>query len=798
MMKRPFMILLSAALYLSLFSLAFTSKASAETVSGTWGNLHWSLSSTQSGTLTVSGTGDMPDFNQDWTVAWRSYKRNIGSIRINSGVTGIGDYAFHGCINLKDVYIADTVKTIGNAAFGGCGQVKQISLPKDVREINSEAFLGWWSLTELILPDGVVSIGSKAFYDCHNLAAVTIPDSVESIGEGAFSLCSNLSEIHYHGSRAQWAQISVEKDNETLTEALFRYEPALTATDGDTHTLYSADGLSFLFPDTIDTVFIGGQQLTGPDDFSLSADGKTVTLSATFLDQLRPGNSYTVTVYNAAGDAGRAAFHIADCPLLVPGTPLAAGTGEPLRFVAPQDGYFNFGYENGSTKYELQLYDRQTGSWRNDPSTQGRRFSKDETVYLRPQYNEAAEGRLRVLAWQVTAPAQDSVEAGPAYRVTNSGMTLDFTLNVTENTADSGYAVGLLVSWSGPDFGAGPNTSRYSYNRAYAARNNETLTLTLGGFVPGQSFYYRAILIDMQNGSILAQGSSIHHVQFDDDLTGFEPLALNTPCSMTGRGQVCFYFEAPADGMYAVEAGGVSSMNVKDNRGYQVLGSFDQSGWLFGTPVKAGERLYITTAQNTGQSGSVGVYEGLLKLPEVTVGTQSVEEKDVGRFIPLRFTAPETGDYSFTTNSSAYMRVIDEIGNTLYFRGIYWRMPLLQGQVVWIDRMERAPGVTLTIVHETIPLRQLVFPSELTQLDDEACRGLPIDDVVLGDRIQTIGSKAFADCPHLKRVEIPIADVVIAEDAFDNSSSVILYAPIGGSVEQYAAEHHIMLEAMLP
>ena len=573
--------------------------------------------------------------------------------------------------------------------------------------------------------------------------------------------------------------------------------PTLTVNGSSKHTMCSMGSLIFDSSEPIDTVYVDNQQLTDPDSFSLSTDAKTVTLLARFLNQLSPDNSYTIHVYNAAGERASATFTIEDCPLLVPDVSMAANSEQPLKFVAPNNGYYNFYFINGNSSYEFQFFDMQSGTWRNDPHMRGRKYVTGETIFLRPMYNQALGGTLDVVVREVTPPAEDSIEVGAAYNVTNSSMTLDYTLNVTENTANNGYAVGLLVSWSSPAFGAGANTSRYSYQRAYAVRNNETLTLTIGDFVPEQSFYYKAILTDMQNGGILAEGSTVQSVQFNSSLNGFQQLNLNTTYPVSNQGQARFYFEAPVDGVYAVTANGVNSINVKDNGGYPVRGSTVQSGFLCGTPVKAGERIYITTAQNTGQSGSVAVYEGRQKLPAVTVGTQYVDEQHTGiRTIPLHFTAPADGEYSFTTNSMAYMHVMDEAGSYLYNRGIYFRTPLSQGQVVWISGMERAPGDTLTIVQEPIPLRKLVFPADLTHLQDEACQGQLIDDVVFGDKIQSIGSRAFADCPNLRRVEIPVADVYIANDAFENSSNVILYAPIGGSVEQYAVNHGIMLEAM--
>ncbi len=584
---------------------------------------------------------------------------------------------------------------------------------------------------------------------------------------------------------------------QTSTTFFIEAVMTLTATGSNTYTLYSMNDLNFECNEVIENAYVGGQLLDSAY-CGISPDGKTITLYAALLNQLRADNSYTLKVYNSAGDSADATFRIEDCPLLVPGVPMAADSKQPLRFIAPNDGYYNFYFLNAdNTRYEFQYLDAQKGTWRNTPSMRGRKYVKNEVIYLRPMYNQTTEGKLDVLVREITPPTQNSIEVGDAYNVTNSSMTLDFTLNVTGNSADNGYSIGLMVSWEdSPNFGPGANTSRYSYQGAYAVRNNETWTLTIGSFVPEQSFYYKAILL--QNGNILAQGSTIHSVQFNSDLTGFEQLTLNTPYTMTNLGEAHFYFEAPTDGVYAVEADGISSINVKDNGGYPVRGTSGQSDFLCGTPIKAGERIYIGSAQNTGQSGSVAVYEGQKKLPEVTVGTQSVEQPNGIRTIPMYFIAPEDGEYSFTTNSAAYMRIMDETGNFLYRRGIYYRASLLKDQVIWIDGMERASGDTLTIVHETIPLRKLTFSAGLTRLENEACRGLNIDDVVFGDKIQSIGNKAFADCPNLRRVEIPVADVDIADNAFDNSPNVILYAPIGGSVEQFAAKHRIMLEAMIP
>ena len=58
--------------------------------SGTTGSLIWSLNG---GTLTISGTGSMMNYNHG-TAPWSSYCTSIANVEITEGVTTIGNAAF--------------------------------------------------------------------------------------------------------------------------------------------------------------------------------------------------------------------------------------------------------------------------------------------------------------------------------------------------------------------------------------------------------------------------------------------------------------------------------------------------------------------------------------------------------------------------------------------------------------------------------------------------------------------------------------------------------------------------------
>lgn len=173
-------------------------------ISGSCGNnLRWRLY--DNGSLVISGTGPMLDYGtlEDGitpNTPWYEYRRQITQVEIESGVTTIGEYAFHSCANLTDVAISETIASIGKLAFYQCGGLTQVTIPEGVTTIGSAAFRRCSNLTTVTLPGSLTTIGRIAFYDCTRLAGITIPKGVTSIGEYTFSGCTGLQEIIFCGS----------------------------------------------------------------------------------------------------------------------------------------------------------------------------------------------------------------------------------------------------------------------------------------------------------------------------------------------------------------------------------------------------------------------------------------------------------------------------------------------------------------------------------------------------------------------------------------------------------------------
>ena len=238
-------------------------------------NLTWTLE--ENGTLTISGTGRMDDYRNEYNRPWsrNDILSQIKYVIIEDGVTSIGDYAFYGCKALGNVMIPDGVTSIGDSAFFGCTALRALTIPKSVTWIAEGAFngastsinvaaenrnycsedgvlydkgkttlvyvgnltkesftipssvtriavcsfKGCKTLTSITIPASVNNIGRSAFNSCTGLTSVTIPNSVTYIDDWAFIGCDNLTDVYYTGTAADWAKITIKGGNGPLTNA---------------------------------------------------------------------------------------------------------------------------------------------------------------------------------------------------------------------------------------------------------------------------------------------------------------------------------------------------------------------------------------------------------------------------------------------------------------------------------------------------------------------------------------------------------------------------------------------------
>ena len=179
-MKKVFSLILALCMVLTLLPVT----ASAATVdSGQCGNnATWTLD--DEGTLTISGTGAMWDYEFtgiEGLAPWRSnvYQSMIRKIVVEPGITYIGEYAFADASSvLEELSLPDTVTRLGQGAFYSLGGIQHVTLPPYITEIPAECF--WSASIETVtIPSGVTSIGRKAF-SSSQLKSIQLPDNVTS------------------------------------------------------------------------------------------------------------------------------------------------------------------------------------------------------------------------------------------------------------------------------------------------------------------------------------------------------------------------------------------------------------------------------------------------------------------------------------------------------------------------------------------------------------------------------------------------------------------------------------------
>lgn len=174
------LVLLTALTLLPLGALADDNNKCGE-------NLTWELD--EIGILTISGTGDMYNYSEDYLAPWSEHCFEITNVTISDGVTSIGSYAFCYC-SVKSITLPFGLKHIGSSAFFNCPNIQQINIPDSVEYIDPYAFSCCKGLHTVQLPSSLTLISEELFAECDNLKNLSIPDAVTEIGANAFLRCT--------------------------------------------------------------------------------------------------------------------------------------------------------------------------------------------------------------------------------------------------------------------------------------------------------------------------------------------------------------------------------------------------------------------------------------------------------------------------------------------------------------------------------------------------------------------------------------------------------------------------------
>lgn len=255
---------ISLLLAVAVFSVSLTlgTVTGAAVISGSCGNsAGYSLG--DFGVLEITGTGGIKDYTVS-DIPWLSHAAQIKSLKIASGITGIGVNAFLG-LEVSPVSVPESVISIGahalgytydsatneykpisgfvitgsegseaekyaknngftfrseGSAFSGtCGDnltwtlgrdgVLTVSGSGDMTDFKSAGSAPWAKyavktdgvvITSVVISSGVTSVGNYAFAGCRQIESVSLPSGLAIIGTGAFEDCSGLTSADIPGT----------------------------------------------------------------------------------------------------------------------------------------------------------------------------------------------------------------------------------------------------------------------------------------------------------------------------------------------------------------------------------------------------------------------------------------------------------------------------------------------------------------------------------------------------------------------------------------------------------------------
>ncbi len=175
------------------------------------------------GTLTITGEGNIYDFSNGASAHFANFYSDIKTVIIDSGITSIGNNTFNGCSALESVSIPDTVEVIGNEAFGNCASLTAISIPENVKAIKQYAFYKCASLIDVVVPKNAETIGKSAFLGCTALQSLTVYNYYADIYRNANTIPSQATLRGCTGSAIQEYAEAYERAFEGF-EHLLSYE----------------------------------------------------------------------------------------------------------------------------------------------------------------------------------------------------------------------------------------------------------------------------------------------------------------------------------------------------------------------------------------------------------------------------------------------------------------------------------------------------------------------------------------------------------------------------------------------
>lgn len=160
----------------------------------------------------------------------------LKEIHLPNSLSIIDNDAFSNCSSLNGIYVNSGNTVYSNDTYGVLYSKDKTTLiraplnladpyviPDSVKAIGDRAFFGCKNLKNITIPDGITGIDWYTFSNCTNLTTIVIPKSLTSIGYEVFRGCTNLATVYYKGSAEDWSALVIKNGNTSFTDAKVTY-----------------------------------------------------------------------------------------------------------------------------------------------------------------------------------------------------------------------------------------------------------------------------------------------------------------------------------------------------------------------------------------------------------------------------------------------------------------------------------------------------------------------------------------------------------------------------------------------
>ncbi len=213
-------------------------------------NLYWKY---VNHTLTISGTGNMYDYNES-DMPWLLFRDTTDVVILERGITGIGNNAFNGFVKLNKMELPSTLTSIGANAFAGCRKLYDIYSYAVEPPVADKTSFANYNVCLHVLCDNLrdyqmdAVFGSFKYIQCIGAENTTTDGTVTvtpSDNEAVFVWRADESAATYN--------LEIRKDGEVFCTLIFNANGQLTsiafapARNGQTHRAAEQTAAGFRF-----------------------------------------------------------------------------------------------------------------------------------------------------------------------------------------------------------------------------------------------------------------------------------------------------------------------------------------------------------------------------------------------------------------------------------------------------------------------------------------------------------------------------------------------------------------------